>query len=96
MRTAGVGSSSSMPVEDEDSADEKEQEEPAPTLTIKRKAEGEAPDLRQLLAETEEKSVPVTKHVLPLPSFKKQKMDLTKSLGIKLKKGKGKAPVAVK
>jgi len=96
VRTAGVGSSSSMPVEDEDSADEKEQEEPAPTVTIKRKAEGEAPDLRQLLAETEEKSAPVTKPVLPVPSFKKQKMDLTKSLGIKLKKGKGKAPVAVK
>ncbi|KLO19202.1 DUF572-domain-containing protein [Schizopora paradoxa] len=92
VRAGGVGSSSSVPLEDGTSSDEKDAEESAPTLTIKRKAEGEAPDLHQLLAEKEEKSAPVNKPAVPaVPSFKKQKMDLTKSLGIKIKKGKGKA-----
>jgi len=100
VRAGGVGPSSSMPAHGEDSSEEAEEaeeaEEQAPTTTIKRKAEGEAPDLRQLLAESEKKAVPINKPVAPAPSFKKQKMDLTKSLGIKLKKGKGKATVTVK
>ena len=79
---SGLGSALELEAEDAET-------EAVSTITIKRKADGDAPDIQQLLAESESKAKPPFRSPIPPPpSFKKQKTELTKSLGIKLKKAK--------
>lgn len=66
---------------------------PVPQMTVKRKADGLEPSLHALLSESTRDLI--SSKASLLPAAKKKKNDGKNSLGIKIVKGKGKAPVKI-
>jgi hypothetical protein len=62
-----------------------------PQMTVKRKADGQEPDLHALLPESTR--VLISSKASLAPAAKKAKTGTKNSLGIKIVKGKGKAPI---